>query len=163
MDIFSRFDWFAPRRTKKSSHLKKELQRIYKEHGQPERLQSDNEGEFKRQVMDYCKSRKMKMINCRPYSPKAQCKVERSHRSLRQKVCYDLIRQKTTNVNWVKSLPDYMKCLNKENKEDLRWKSPFEICYERKLNELLNNEKSSEDFDIGIASTKLPSQSEYLQ
>ena len=119
MDMFSRFHWLAPLTTKKSSHLKKELQQIYKKHGQPERLQSDNGSEFKRQVKDYCKNRKIKMINCRPYNPKAQGKVERSHRSLRQKIFYDLIQQKKTGVNWVNSLPDYMKCLNKEKKEEL--------------------------------------------
>ena len=66
--------------------MKKELQRIYKEYGQPERLQSDNGGELKRQIKDYYKSRKIKMINRRPYNPKAQGKVERSHRSLRQNI-----------------------------------------------------------------------------
>ena len=77
-----------------SSHVKKELQQIYKEHGQPEHLQSDDVGEFKRQFKDYCRSRKIKMINCRPYNPKAQGKVERSHLSLRQEIYYDLIQQK---------------------------------------------------------------------
>ena len=48
-------------------------------------------------------------------------------------------------------------------KGELGWKSPFEIYYWRKSNELLNDGKSSEDFDIDIVSTKLPSQSEYLQ
>ena len=43
------------------------------------------------------------------------------------------------------------------------WKSPFAIYYGRKLNELLNGGKSNEDFDIDIFSTKLTSQSEYLQ
>ena len=86
MDIFSRFHWLAPLMTKKSSYVSKELQRICKEHGQPEHLHSDNGGEFKRQVKDYCKSRKIKMINCRPYNRKAQGKVEHSHRSLRQKL-----------------------------------------------------------------------------
>ena len=83
MDIFSRFHWLAPLTRKKSSHVKKELQRIYKEHGQPERLQSEKGVGFKRQVKDYRKIRKIKMINCRPYNPQAQGKVERSHRSLR--------------------------------------------------------------------------------
>ena len=106
--------------TKKSSHVKKELQRIFKEHGQLERLRSDNGGEFKRQIKNYCKSRKIKMINCRPYNPKAQGKVERSHLSLRQKIYHDLIRQKKTGVNWVKSLPDYMKYLNNEKKRRTR-------------------------------------------
>ena len=54
-----------------------------------------------------------------------------------------------------------MKCLNNEKKEELGRKSPFEICYERKSSELLNDRKSSEDFDIDIVSTKLPLQSEY--
>ena len=58
------------------------------------RLQSDNGGEFKRQVKDYCKSRKIKMINSHTYNPKAKGKVKRSHRSLRQKIYYDLIQQK---------------------------------------------------------------------
>ena len=58
------------------------------------------------------------MIYCRPYNPNAQGKVERSHRSLRQKIYHDLIQQKKTGVNWVKSLLDYMKCLNNEKKKD---------------------------------------------
>ena len=32
--------------------MRKELQRIYKGHGQPERIQIDNGGEFKHQVKD---------------------------------------------------------------------------------------------------------------
>ena len=112
--IFTRFHWLAPFTTKKSSHVKKELQRIYKENGQPEGLQSDNGDELKRQVNGYCKSRKIKMINCRLHNPKAQDKLERSHCSLRQKIYYDLIQQKKASVNWVKSLPDYIKCLNNE-------------------------------------------------
>ena len=120
MDIFWRFDWIAPLTTKKSSHMKKELQRIYKEHGQPECLQSDNGGEFKCQVKDYCKSKKIEMINCCPYSPKAQGKIERSHRLSRQKIYHDLIQQKKIGVNWIKNLPDYVKCLNNEKKRKAR-------------------------------------------
>ena len=56
-----------------------------------------------------------------------------------------------------------MKCLDNEKKEELGWENPFEICYGRKSSELLNDGKSSEDFDIDIVSTKLPSQSEYLE
>ena len=98
------------------------------------------------------------MINCRPCNPQAQGKVERSHHSLRQKIYYDLIQQKKIGVSWVKSLPEYMKCLNNEKKEELGWKSSFEIYYGRKSNKLLNDGKTSEDFDIDVVSTKLPSQ-----
>ena len=34
------------------------------------------------------------MINSHTYNPKAKGKVKRSHRSLRQKIYYDLIQQK---------------------------------------------------------------------
>ena len=34
MNIFSQFHWLAPLTRKKSSHVKKELQQIYKEHRQ---------------------------------------------------------------------------------------------------------------------------------
>ena len=131
MDIFSRFHWLAPLTRKKSSHVKKELQRIYKEHGQPGRLQSGNGGELKRQVKDNCKSREIKMINCRPY--KAQGNVERSRRSLRQRYNMISYNRKKTGANWVKNLPNYMKCLNNEKKEELGWKSPFEIYHGRKI------------------------------
>ena len=39
------------------------------------------------------------MNKCRPYNPKAQGKVERSHHVLRQKIYYDLIKQKKTGVH----------------------------------------------------------------
>ena len=62
------------------------------------------------------------MINCGPLNPKAEGKVECSYHSLRQKIYYDLIQQEKNGVNWVKSLPDYMKCLSNEKKDDLGWK-----------------------------------------
>ena len=142
MDVFSRFHWLAPLERKTSSNVRKELQRIYKEHGVPERLQSDNGGEFKKHVKKYCEENKIKMVRCRPYNPKAQGKVERSHRVLRGKIYYDMMSQKKTGVNWVKNLPDYMKCVNNEKREELAWKSPFEIYYGRKNNELLHDGRS---------------------
>ena len=56
------------------------------------------------------------MIKCRPYIPKVQRKIERSHRVLRRKIYYDLIKQKKSGANWVKCLPKYMKCCNKEKR-----------------------------------------------
>ena len=139
MNIFSRFHWLVPLTRKKSSQVKKELQQIYKG-----------------QVKDYCKSKKIKMINCHLYSPKAQGKVGCSHCSLRQKIYYDLIQQEKKSVNWVKSLPDYMKCLNNEKKEELGWKSPFEICYGRKSNELLHDGKSVTISTLTLLATNYP-------
>ncbi|KAL9956158.1 hypothetical protein ACROYT_G037599 [Oculina patagonica] len=41
---------------------------------------------------------------------------------------------KKAGVNWAKSLPEYERALNLDPKEELAWKSPFEIYYERKPN-----------------------------
>lgn len=50
MDIFSRFHWLAPLERKFSSHVALHLDKIFSEHGPPSRLQSDNGGEFKKEV-----------------------------------------------------------------------------------------------------------------
>ena len=47
-------------------------------------------------------------------------------------VMYDLLSMSKTGVNWVKCLPDYARTLNSEPKEELSWKSPFEVYYGRK-------------------------------
>lgn len=46
---------------------------------------------------------------------------------------YDLLSIRKTGVNWVKCLPDYARTLNDELKEELSWKSAFEVYYGRKL------------------------------
>ena len=76
------------------------------------------------------------MIRCRPYNPKAQGKVERSHRVLRSKIYFDMIYQKRTGVNWAKNLSDYMICLNTEKSEELSWKSPFKIFFTSEIETL---------------------------
>ena len=48
------------------------------------------------------------MIASRPYNPKAQGKVERSHRELRKKLHYDMVNLKGKGLNWVENLPNYM-------------------------------------------------------
>ena len=51
MDIFSRFHWLIPLERKLSSHVAPALEKIFSEHGPPDRLQSDNGGEFKKEVV----------------------------------------------------------------------------------------------------------------
>ena len=67
---------------------------------------------------------------------------------------------KKTDVNWVKNLPQYMKCCNYEKREELSWKSTFEIYYGRKQNELLNDWKSH-DSNIHFSNTVGPSERDF--
>ena len=92
------------------------------------------------------------MIKCRPYNPKAQGNVERSHRVLRRKIYYDLIKQKKTGVNWVKCLPKFIRCLNQEKREELGWQSALEIYFGSKANEL-KNEGKNHDKTIHLGKT----------
>ena len=52
MDIFSRFHWLAPIQRKLSLQVDAKLDRIFVEYGSPERIQSDNGGEFKKEVIE---------------------------------------------------------------------------------------------------------------
>lgn len=79
------------------------------------------------------------MIKSRPYHPKSQGKVERSHRRLRKKIKYDSIKLGKKGVNWVANLGAYSRILNNERttKEELGCKSPYEIYFGRKSNTLI--------------------------
>ena len=112
--------------------------KIYFAHGFPKNLQSDNGGEFKKHVREFCTTNKVKMVRCRHYHPQTQGKVEGSHRVLRQKIHYDMARKRRHGIKWAKQLPSYARCLNNEKREELGWKSPFEIYFGRKSNELVN-------------------------
>ena len=68
---------------------------------------------------------KIKRIRCRPYHPESQGKVERSHRVLRQKIHYDRMKKRKHGINWAKEMPNYMKALINDKREELGWKSPF--------------------------------------
>ena len=67
----------------------------------------------------------VKMIHSRPYHPQSQGKVERSHRALRSKMEYDLLKMGKKGLNWAKALPEYQNILNEDPKEVLQYKSPF--------------------------------------
>ena len=83
MDVFSRYHWLKPSESKSSRAIACALKSIYTIHRPPERLQSDNGGEFKGRTLEFCKRQKIKPIYSRPYHPQSQGKVEQSHRELR--------------------------------------------------------------------------------
>ena len=51
------------------------------------------------------------------YAYETQGKIERSHRKLRNKVHYDMVKLKSKGINWVEDLPNYMRVLNELTRE----------------------------------------------
>ena len=134
MDVFSRFVWLRPLSMKSSRNIADELRNIYQEHGPPRIIQCDQGGEFKGAVKELCRQLKIKIICSHPYHPQSQGKVERSHRALRSKMEYDFVQMGVKGVNWAQSLPSYQYILNKDPKEVLAHKTPFEVYFARKCN-----------------------------
>ena len=50
MNVFSRFHWLSPLQRKYPHHVAEQLFKTFSEHGPPDRVQSDNGGEFKKDV-----------------------------------------------------------------------------------------------------------------
>lgn len=148
IDVFSRYHWLVPLQTKQSSHVARELHRIYREHRAPRVIQHDQGREFEGAVAVSCKKLKIKVVKGRPSHPQSQGKVERAHRSFKKKVMHDLLVMGKAGVNWVKSLPDYARSLNQDPKEELSWKSPFEIYYGRRPNVAGPANRNAEEWDM---------------
>ena len=132
MDVFSRFIWLRPLKSKHSKEIASELKSLYMEFGTPLLLQSDQGSEFKGDVKRLCRKMQVKMIHSRPYHSQSQGKVERSHRALTSKMEYDLLKMGKKSLNWAGALPEYQNILNEDSKEVLQYKSPFEISFARK-------------------------------
>ncbi|XP_044180984.1 uncharacterized protein LOC122962133 [Acropora millepora] len=148
IDVFSRYHWLVPLQTKKSSHLACELFRIYIEHGAPRVIQHDQGREFGGAVAALCKMLSIKDVKGRPYHPQSQGKVERAHRSFKKKIMHDFLVMGKAGVNWIQSLPDFARSLNLDPKEELSWKSPFEIYYGRKPNVVSTGNPHVEEWDM---------------
>ena len=148
IDVFSRYHWLVPLQTKESSHLACELLRIYTEHGAPRVIQHDQGREFEGAVAALCKQLSIKVVKGRPYHPQSQGKVERAHRSFKKKIMHDFLVMGKAGVNWIQSLPDFARSLNLDPKEELSWKSPFEIYYGRKPNVVSTGNPHVEEWDM---------------
>ena len=151
MDVFSRYHWLVPIERKLSSHVARELIRIYREHGAPRVIQHDQGTEFDGAVSRLCKALEIKVIKGCPYHPHSQGKVERAHRTFKKKLRFDFLAMRTAGVNWVKGLPTYAQALNQDPKEELSWKSPFEVYFGRKPNLVAQTGNShTEEWDVPL-------------
>ena len=118
---------------------------------------SDRGSEFKKEVKIFCSRWKIRRTCSCVYHPQLQSKVERSHRDLRNKIHYGMVKLNSKGVNWIKSLPPYGTILNEGAREKLGWKSPFKIHYGRKSNAILNKQiESLSNNKTRVAKTSYP-------
>ena len=101
----------------------------------------DRGGKFRNKLQTICDKLYVKVIRSSAYHPHSQGKVERSHRTFRDKVRYDVLRK---GQNWVESLHEYENILNNDAKRELGGKSPFEVYYHRKSNDVLRPNAESD-------------------
>ena len=68
-----------------------------------------------------------------------------------------MVKLNSKGVNWVKNLPSYATILNEGAREELGWKSRFEIYYGKKSNAILNEQTESLSNDeMQVTKTMLP-------
>ena len=130
LDVFSRYTWLRPLTRKSSKNVAKELKAIFDTFGNPKIVQNDRGTEFKQDVSRLLKVRDIRQIFSSPYLPESQRKLERSHRTLKYKLQYDLISN-PNGTNWVNELPTYELQLNDMLRGEIAWWSPLNVYYGR--------------------------------
>ncbi|KAL5013855.1 hypothetical protein ScPMuIL_008125, partial [Solemya velum] len=130
MDIFSRFVWLRAIPSKSADVITKHLSLMFAEFGKPKIVQHDRGREFDGEVR-LLRDLGVMNIKSRPYHPQSQGKIERMHKTLKQKIAYDFTYANHCGINWAKQLPEYQCILNNDAKECLAWNTPYEIYYGR--------------------------------
>ena len=148
IDIFSRFVFLRPLQTKESAEVAEHLLEIYNEHGPPEILQSDQGTEFKGVVKLVCESLNVRIIKSSAYSPQTQGKDERSHRTWKEKVKFDIVSG--DELNWVQYLSECQKLYNESPHSSLGFITPFEVYFGRPPIRLKNKLFLDEGMDFEV-------------
>ena len=97
-------------------------------------MQSDQGPEFKGVVRTVCETLNVRIIKSSAYSPQTQGKDERSHRTWKEKIKFDLINNNNGDLNWVEYLQQYQQLYNESPHRSLGFLSPFEVYFGRKPN-----------------------------
>ena len=111
--------------------------RYLQRNGPPEILQSDQGTEFKGVVKNMCESLNVRIIKSAAYSPQTHGKDERSHRTWKEKVKFDIVN--SDELNWVEYLTEYQKLYSESPHSSLGFLTPFEVYFGRHPNGLKNN------------------------
>jgi IS30 family transposase len=115
--------WLRALTKKSSEHVKTELKDVFESFGFPQIVQHDQGTEFGGKVKDFLEGNGIHNIISSPYHPQSRGKVERSHRSLKRLLSYDLYKKR--ELNWPKHLYRYQNILNDCPKDVLGWLTPF--------------------------------------
>ena len=103
IDVFSRYIFLEPSKTKDSLAISKCFDKIIKrEKIKPKYIICDNGGEFEKDFSEYCKTHDITIRKNRAYSPQANGLVERSNKEIRKLLRSIMLENKTTN--WVDNL-----------------------------------------------------------
>lgn len=118
------------------------------EHGPLEILQSDQGTEFNGVVKLVCESLNDRIIKSSAYSPQTQGKDERSHRTWKEKVKFDIVSG--DDLNWVEYLSEYQKLYNESPHSSLGFLTLFEVYFGRPPNRLKNKLFHDEGMDFEV-------------
>ncbi|CAM4833390.1 unnamed protein product, partial [Rotaria magnacalcarata] len=126
------------------------LELIFREHGTPKIIQTDQGTEFQGVFDDLCNRRNIRHIRSRPYHPESQGKVERINRSWKNKMFYDLIINE--NTNWVNNLTLYSETYNQSKHRGLGYLTPFYVYFGRDYTQssVSNDAVNDEDADAYV-------------
>lgn len=149
IDIFSRFLFLRPLQTKESSEVTEHLLDIYIEHGPPEIPQSDQGTEFKGVVKTLCVSLNVRIIKSAAYSPQTQGKDERSHRTWKENIKFDILNG-DGDLNWAEYVQQYQQLYNESTHSSLGLLSPFEVYFGRTPNRFRNKLRLGEKKDFEV-------------
>ncbi|XP_070181105.1 uncharacterized protein [Littorina saxatilis] len=137
LDCFSRFLWMRSIPDRRADTVAKKVEEIYLEFGPPAILQSDQESEFRGEVLKLCKEWNINIIRSRPHHPELQGKIERSHKTWKNKVrslVQGLLTQTSiSGKNCTEALPHIAKAYNIARHQSIQM-SPYECLFGVKSN-----------------------------
>ncbi|XP_070561655.1 KRAB-A domain-containing protein 2-like [Ptychodera flava] len=151
-DIFSRYVWLRPLFSKESKVVAENLADIFQKYGPPRILQCDKGTEFMGSVDLIMSQMNVRIIRSRSRHPQSQGKVERSHRTIKDRIKFDKFHElsKQKNLTWVESLPTCEHVYSNTYHQAIKM-TPCEAFFTRPNNRYVR-EPSAEDTNTEVSS-----------